>query len=198
MRGESQMKYLRMVVENKKLAYYLVALVALGIFALVLRRGIPVENVEPIFVGPPETHYNHAMLPTAFEVERALETRLEEFFAIVEGAGKVRVMISPLAGRETVFAVDVNLNNSYSREEDSQGGTRETRQHHSQEETVILTDRQGVDRPLVVREIEPQVLGIVIIAEGGDNAFVRDALTRAAMAMLGLEAHMIQVLKGNF
>jgi len=192
------MKYLRMVVENKKLAYYLVALVALGIFALVLRRGIPVENVEPIFVGPPETHYNHAILPTAFEVERALETRLEEFFALVEGAGKVRVMISPLAGRETVFAVDVNLNNSYSREEDSQGGTRETRQYYSQEKTVILTDRQGVDRPLVVREIEPQVLGIVIIAEGGDNAFVRDALTRAAMAMLGLEAHMIQVLKGNF
>ena len=192
------MKYLRMVVENKKLAYYLVALVALGIFALVLRRGIPVENVEPIFVGPPETHYNHAILPTAFEVERALETRLEEFFALVEGAGKVRVMISPLAGRETVFAMDVNLNNSYSREEDSQGGTRETRQYYNQEKTVILTDRQGVDRPLVVREIEPQVLGIVIIAEGGDNAFVRDALTRAAMAMLGLEAHMIQVLKGNF
>jgi len=192
------MKYLRMVVENKKLAYYLVALVALGIFALVLRRGIPVENVEPTLAGPPETHYNHAQLPTAFVVERALEIRLEEFFALVEGAGKVRVMISPLVGRETVFAMDVSLTNSYSKEEDSQGGTRETRQYQNQEKTVILTDRQGVDRPLVVREIEPQVLGIVIIAEGGDSAFVRDALTRAAMAMLGLEAHMIQVLKGNF
>ena len=191
------MKYLRMVVENKKLAYYLVALVALGIFALMLRRGVPM-NVEPIAVGPPETHYSHAAAPVAFEVERALETRLEEFFSLVEGAGRVRVMISPLTGRETVFAVDTNLNNSYSKEEDSQGGTRETRQYQSQEKTVIVTDRQGVNRPLVVREIEPAIQGIVIIAEGGDSPFVRDALTRAAMAMLGLDAHLVQVLKGNF
>jgi len=193
------MKYLRMVVENKKLAYYLVALVALGVFALMLRRGIPTQSdVEPELAGPPDTHYNHATLPPAFEIERQLETRLEEFFALVEGAGKVRVMISPLTGRETVFATDVNLNNSYSKEEDSQGGTRETRQYQSQEQTVIVTDRTGVDRPLVVREIEPQIQGIVIIAEGGDSPFVRDALTRAAMAMLGLDAHMIQVLKGGF
>ena len=164
-----------------------------------LRRGVPTpSDVEQVFTGPPETHYNHATSPTAFEIERQLETRLEEFFALVEGAGKVRVMISPLAGRETVFAVDVNQNNSYSKEEDSQGGTRETRQYQSQEQTVIITDRTGVDRPLVVREIEPQIQGLVIIAEGGDSPFVRDALTRAAMAMLSLDAHMVQVLKGDF
>ena len=186
------MKYLRTVVENKKLAYYLVALVALGVFALMLRRGVPM-NVEPLAV-PPETHYNHAAMPLPFEIERALEARLEEFFGLVEGAGRVRVMISPLAGRETVFAVDTNLSNSYSKEEDSQGGTRETRQYQSQQQTVIITDRQGVGRPLVVREIEPGIQGIVIIAEGGDSPFVRDALTRAAMAMLGLDAHLIQVL----
>ncbi|MCL1787241.1 MAG: stage III sporulation protein AG, partial [Defluviitaleaceae bacterium] len=54
--------------------------------------------------------------------------------------------------------------------------------------------RQGVGTPLVLREVEPRIEGIVIIAEGGDSPFVRDALTRAARAVLGLEAHMIQVL----
>ena len=194
------MKYLRVIVENKKLAYYLVALVALGIFALILRRNIPLPEITNLAESQPEVYVNyqttHAL--TAFEIERALEARLEEFFALVEGAGRVRVMISPLAGRETIFAVDVNQSNSFSQEEDSQGGKRETRQYQSQENTVIITDRQGVDRPLVLREIEPKIQGIVIIAEGGESPFVRDALTRAARAVLGLEAHNIQVLTGSF
>ena len=187
------MNYLRkLVVEKKKLAYYLVALVALGVFALILRRNVPDVELQIAPHSQPEAIYqaNHAV----YAPEHLLETRLEEFLSLVEGAGKVRVMISPPIGGETVFAVDANTSQSTSKEEDSQGGTRETHQHQSQEQTVIITDRQGVDRPLIVREIEPQISGIVIIAQGGDCPFVRDALSRAARAVLGLEAHMIQVL----
>jgi len=188
----------KLAVENKKLAFYLVALVAIGAFALILSRGFPLP-AEDIFTAAPQPEANHHAYhaphpPTTFMQERALEARLEEFFSLVEGAGQVRVMISPLAGTETVFAVDENMSRSVSSEQDAQGGTRETEAYQSQMQTVIITDRQGTDRPLVVREIHPQVQGIVIIAEGGSNAFVRDALTRAAMAMLGIDAHNIQVL----
>jgi stage III sporulation protein AG len=93
-----------------------------------------------------------------------------------------------------VFAIDIDESISFSTEQDSEGGSRETRQQQSREETVMITDRQGTDRPLVLREIEPRIEGVVIIAEGGDSPFVRDALTRAARAVLGLDAHMIQVL----
>jgi len=195
------MKFLRkLAVENKKLAFYLVALVALGVFALTLGRNIPTpaDIIDYVTEKPPAaaTAMDHAA--TAFEQERALETRLEAFFSLVEGAGKVRVMISPLTGRETVFAIDVNQSESSSTEQDAQGGTRETHQHQSQEKTVMVTDRQGTSSPLILREVEPQIRGIVIIAEGGDSPVVRDALTRAARAVLGLDAHMIQVLKGSF
>ena len=191
------MNYLRKVaVENKKLAFYLVALVALGVFALTLTRSIStpsgIENAAAEIIPAANPQTNHAL--SSFEQERALEARLEEFFSLVEGAGKVRVMISPLTGRETVFAVDVNMSQSSSKEEDSQGGTRETHQYQSQAQTVMITDRQGTDRPLIVRETDPQIHGIVIIAEGGESPFVRDALTRAARAMLGIDAHNIQVL----
>ena len=196
----------KMFANNKKLPIYLITLVALGAVSLLLGRlanqpegdrlgnflAISPENVQ----DEPISYYIHE--PTdqfcEFQYERALEKRLEEFLSLVEGAGEVRVMVSPIAGRETVFAVDVNESRSYSMEEDAQGGSRETRQHSSQEQTVMVTDRTGTDRPLVLREIEPRIEGIVIIAEGGDSPFVREALTRAARAVLGLEAHMIQVL----
>ena len=193
---------------NKKLPIYLVALVTLGALALFfnrLAREPDSDHLSHLLTGTQShqesnqpIYYMHepdaSQIPTDFLYERALERRLEEFFSMVEGAGQVRVMVSPTQGRETVFAVDVNESRSYSTEEDAQGGSRETRQQSTQEQTVMVTDRAGADRPLVLREIEPRIEGVVIIAEGGDSPFVRDALTRAARAVLGIDAHMIQVL----
>ena len=197
------MKYLRkLATENKKLVFYLVALVALGALALMLGRFVYTPDTnrserplhEGVFYLPIYGYEPPQNTPRAFLYERALEERLEEFFSLVEGAGQVRVMVSPMTGRETIFATDINETLSYSMEQDSEGGSRETRQQQSREETVMITDRQGTDRPLVLQEIEPRIEGVVIIAEGGDSPFVRDALTRAARAVLGLDAHMIQVL----
>ena len=198
----------KLAVENRKLAFYLAALAALGVFAFMLARYMPAGAEGPVGMdllsqgnilghtgeGPGAEPLNHS----DFARESALEARLEAFFALVEGAGKVRVMISPFAGRETVFAVDVNKSEALTTETDGQGGARETRQQQSQEKTVMVTDRQGTDRPLILREIEPAIGGVVIIAQGGDNPMVRDALTRAARAVLGLDAHQIQILKGDF
>ncbi|MCL2501209.1 MAG: hypothetical protein FWE90_12875 [Defluviitaleaceae bacterium] len=125
---------------------------------------------------------------------RAVEERLEEFFTLVEGAGKVRVMVGFTAHRETVFAMDIISSESLTREEDAQGGNREMRQTSDQSQTVLVPDRNGSSRPLVLRESEPRIEGIVIIAEGGDSPLVRAELTRAAQAVLGLDAHRIQVL----
>ncbi|MCL2387928.1 MAG: hypothetical protein FWC89_10335 [Defluviitaleaceae bacterium] len=188
----------KLATENKKLVMALMAFVVLGAFFLLSGRLArePAEVLRETFEWADVTPEQQAVAIEwdAFMYEQALENRLEEFFSMVEGAGRVRVMVSPMGGRETVFAVDVNESRSFTMEEDSQGGTREARQYQLQEKTVMITDRQGTDRPLIVREIEPRIEGIVIIAEGGDSPFVRDALTRAARAVLGLEAHMIQVL----
>lgn len=194
-------------VRKNKLGYYLVAVVVIGGFILVQGRSAISSMQEDETNANDQAHafaaYAAALpnssdhVPLAFDEEIALEARLEEFFSLVDGAGRVRVMISPFAGRETVFAMDKNMSESTSTEQDAQGGTRETRQYQTQEQTVMITDRQGTDRPLVVREVFPQVTGIVIIAEGGDNPFVQDALTRAARAVLGVEPHMVQVLAGR-
>jgi stage III sporulation protein AG len=95
--------------------------------------------------------------------------------------------------RETVFAADTTANDSITREEDSQGGTRETHQTQQTHQTVIISS-QGSSRPLIAQEIVPAIEGIVIIAQGGNDNNVRAALTRAAQAVLGLDAHRIQVL----
>ena len=125
----------------------------------------------------------------------AIEERLESFLSLVEGAGPVRVMVGFSSERETVFAVDSSASESVTREEDAQGGNREVRQQSNNTQTVLVPDRNGASMPLVLRETQPHISGIVIIAEGGADARVRAELTRAAQAILGLDAHKIQVLQ---
>jgi len=194
------MKYLRKFVEakDKKVIVYLVMIAAAGIMLMMWGRlgRSPAPPAEEVWHEVAQFSAETTPVPHAGHIrqERALEEELEDFLSLVAGAGRVRVMVSALGGRETVFAVDTTSNHSYTLEEDAGGGTRDQRQHQTQEQTVIITDRNGIDQPLILREIEPRIEGVVIIAEGGDDPFVRDALTRAAIAVLGVEAHKVQVL----
>jgi len=195
------MKFLQkyMQAKDRKIIMYLVMIAAAG--AMLMLWGRTERRAGTLPVGEPQAVAAFAYQPTPTPAqaahtrpERALEEELEAFLSLVDGAGQVRVMVSASAGRETVFAVDTTANHSYVLEEDAQGGTRDQRQVSTQEQTVIITDRNGLDQPLILREIEHRIEGVVIIAEGGADPFVRDALTRAAMAVLGAEAHRVQVL----
>ena len=193
------MNFLKKYAEskNRKTLIYLIMIAAAGAMLMMWGRTARSPREAPETEAPwyqaasPDPHPPQA---AQARPERALEEELEEFLSLVAGAGRVRVMVSAPGNRETVFAVDTQSNRSYILEEDAQGGTRDQRQHQTQEQTVIITDRNGQSQPLILREINPRVEGIVIIAEGGEDPFVRDALTRAAMAVLGVDAHMVQVL----
>jgi len=189
-----------MDIKDRKILMYLVMVAAAGAMLMMWGRTERRANAMTLVDEPAITAFAYQQGPEASppasnsRAERALEEDLEAFLSLVYGAGRVRVMVSAFAGRETVFAVDTTSNRSYVLEKDAQGGTRDQRQHSTQEQTVIITDRNGLDQPLILRELEHRIEGIVIIAEGGDDAFIRDALTRAAMAVLGVEAHRVQVL----
>jgi len=192
------MKFLQkhMQAKDRKIVMYLVMIAAAG--AMLMLWGRTARRAELAQEEPPAiTAFANQPEPVPVahtRPERTLEEELEAFLSLVDGAGRVRVMVSAFGGRETVFAVDTTSNHSYVMEEDAQGGTRDQRQISTQEQTVIITDRNGLDQPLILREIDHRIEGVVIIAEGGADPFVRDALTRAAMAVLGTEAHRVQVL----
>ena len=150
---------------------------------------------------PPSINSSQDPPPTATQpqelttYERALERRLEEALSKVEGVGRVHVVVNFVQGRETVFVVDSNTTSSVIQEQDAQGGTRYQSNQTSQDKTIIITDRTGVDRPLVQKEIEPIIGGVIIIAEGGGDIIVRDALIRATSTLLGLDINSVHVMQ---
>ena len=45
--------------------------------------------------------------------------------------------------------------------------------------------------------MEPEVLGVLVVAKGGDNPVTVREITEAVQALFGIEVHKIKVMKMN-
>lgn len=125
---------------------------------------------------------------------KELENGLEKLLSQTYGVGKARVMISlKNSGKSNLF-VQKNVSKSQTDEKDSAGGSR-SQTEYSEEESVIYTNTGGSNSPYVTEEEMPEILGVIIIAEGAGDARIVSDITEAASALLGISVNKIKVLK---
>lgn len=105
-----------------------------------------------------------------------LESRLSELLSEVEGAGKVKVAISVASGRELVLAMKKN-------ETVTDGVTKK-------EETPITVNGKTV----TVKELYPEITGVLIVAEGAKNLSVLTKIQQAASSLLNIDINRIEIL----
>ena len=126
--------------------------------------------------------------------EKELEQRVKEILKHVDGVGEVDVMITLRSSGERIFHVDQEKNRSSTEEKDSSGGTRKVLTEEIREDSV-LSGSSGSQEPVVEKELEPEIAGIIISAQGGGSAAVKAEISAAMEALFGLPAHKIKVLK---
>lgn len=105
--------------------------------------------------------------------QRTLTERTENLLALVEGAGRVKVMITFSDKGQSYPVTDV-----------TEEGNR------VQEKTVSSSGHVAV-----ARETYPSVRGVVVVCEGAENPSVREAIVNAVAALTGAMLHNIRVLK---
>lgn len=125
---------------------------------------------------------------------RQLEQRLEQLLSHVEGAGMVQVMITVQASKEKIVLKDLDYRQETTTEQDGAGGVRTIVQTEQQEES-IKKQTSGEELPYVIKELEPKVEGVVVIAEGSKKGTVDLDIVEAVQALFDLPAHKIKVLK---
>jgi len=122
------------------------------------------------------------------------EQRLEEILNQVEGVGRVEVMLTVSASREIVVLKDTQSVDSGTTEADAQGGTRTVVQSETSETTVSY-DTDAGSGPYVVKTLEPEVEGVLVIAEGADNGTVRREIIGIVQALYDVGANHIQCVR---
>ena len=114
--------------------------------------------------------------------EETLEKRLESIISSVDGAGRVQVMVTLDTSEQTQYAKD--------EKENSKSGDKSSEK--SYEKKFVLTDDDG---GVVLKTTEPEVRGVIVVCDGGDNAAVKNGITSAVRAALSVDSNKITVLK---
>lgn len=124
-----------------------------------------------------------------------LERELEELLQCMEGAGRVKVMITLQSTGEEIVEKDRPASRSSVTEQDAAGGSRSTNDMNSEETTVFITDADGRQIPYVRKKLQPAVAGVAVLAEGGGREQVRRNISEAIQALFGIDANKIKIAK---
>lgn len=107
---------------------------------------------------------------------------LADVLGQINGVGKVKVMLTVSVGETTIYHSDEDI--------DTADGLSSVRK-----ETVIVTDTQRNQTPLIVQVIPEQYQGAVIVCQGADDPRVKWYVVEAVSKATGLGADQISVLK---
>jgi stage III sporulation protein AG len=129
--------------------------------------------------------------------ETQMEERLKETLKMVEGIGDVEVMITLKSSKEKITLKDSPSSQENLSETDNQGGKRTSSSVDIQEETILTNDGSGETIPYVIKELEPEIEGVAIVAEGGGSQKIVKEIVEAVEVLFDVPAHKIKVMKMN-
>ncbi len=119
------------------------------------------------------------------------EEKLKAVLSEINGAGKVDVMITYNSSSEIITANTTTVSSDKTNSSD--------RSAESKNETVspVLINQSGTTTPLIVKEILPDVKGVIVIAEGADDIKVRLNLVNAVCTALAVDADKVEIFTKN-
>ncbi len=173
----------------------------LGILLLVI--AIPIESDSAKEEKQEKEEKEKKEEENAYEVQMdenleyclQLEERIEELLSNMDGVGEVQAMVTLVTSRELIVEKDEPVTRNTITESDGNGGTRSTNESSFDYETIYKTDSEGNKIPYVVKQIEPEIQGITVVAQGGGNAIVQKNISDVLEALFHVEAHRIKIVK---
>ena len=166
-------------IKNMKKADWLI-LFLFGVLLLVMALPVNSKATEQNTTTNPLLEESNDSGPGEAEWEdyrRGMEQELAELLSDMEGAGRVRVMITLQDGGEDFLEKDIK----------SSGESYET-------DTVIFKNEKK-ESPYVSKRTTPRVDGVVVLVQGGNRAQVAANISDAIQALFGIEAHKIKIVK---
>lgn len=121
-----------------------------------------------------------------------LENKLSNILSKLKGVGEVHVMITLEDSQEKVPATNKNKMTETTSETDSEGGKREVTREDEVTQLINLSNDV-----IILKEINPNIKGVIVVAEGADNGVVLETIYEAVKTVLGVSANKVQVFSSK-
>ncbi len=130
------------------------------------------------------------------EYDLALQNKLQAILSEISGVGKVSIAITYSSGKEIVPAQDIKRNESNTNEKNQEGGVRNTTETDT--DSKVIVGQQNETKPVILKEIPPQIKGVVVVADGAGDGIVKVNIEKAVSTALGISLSKIEVFpRGN-
>ncbi|MCI9304148.1 stage III sporulation protein AG [Clostridium sp.] len=126
------------------------------------------------------------------DYETEQKEKLENILSKIDGVGEVVVDIYFESSEVKVPATNSNTQNSETKEEDNNGGTRLTRQETGGE-TVVMKSNSSTSEPFITKTYKPQITGVLIVAEGAKSSKITYDIQKAVSSLYNLSLDKVNV-----
>lgn len=124
-----------------------------------------------------------------------MERKLAHTLSQIRGAGNVSVQITVKSSGRKEYAVDTQHTNRTTKEENADTSKYTT--DVQEQRTVVQQNHSGTQEALLVEETTPEIIGVLIVADGACDAIVQEQLLHAVAALLQIPLYQIAVLPGE-
>lgn len=185
--------YVRMFIERikkiKNIEYFIFILAIAIIIGLFGNWFQPKEDIQAVNENYDSSDTQQAVIN---DEDSDQEYRLKKVLSTIKGAGRVEVMITYKSGAELIPAMNTVESNTETEERDSNGGIRKVSQVDSNSQPVSMSTSEGT-KPLITREVQPEVLGVIVVAEGAEDILVQMELQKAVQTVLGVDSNQVDI-----
>lgn len=171
---------------GRQIKYLLVAVVCLGLLALIWPSSNKGVNPDSVTKATQSDGVNQAKAVLAADLERILSR--------VEGAGTVEVSITLSSDGLKNYARNTKNEHRETQEADSVGGDRNIVEENQSSDIAI-----SGGGALLVEDNAPEVVGVLVVADGAVNHMIKEKLTDATATLLNIPPYQVRVetRKGN-
>lgn len=198
-------EYLKKILnndKNSKMGENLIILIIIGVIIIIVgstlfegKENTKKDNASSKVEDNIDSKAEEVSLIGVNNEKTDLEKSIEEILSQINGVGKVDVLVTYSSGREIVPYSDVKKSDEVTEEKDSAGGTRKINQSSYESQIAYEDSGSGVKKPIILKELLPEVKGVVVVAEGANDPLVKECLINAVKVLLDVPVHKIQVFE---
>lgn len=186
--------------KEKPIPIYLIVTLLFGI-ALMVFGTVNKEKTEL-----PEDHWNDpyhsqdevvktGVLPERNDrsMEEEIEERLAEMLTNISGVENATVMITLQGSEKKEYEKNSYIHQQTTTEKDQEGGSRTIENGEIEEEIVVL-QKGDREEPVLYQTKNPEVKGVLVVAEGVENAKTKEWVVEAVTRVMDVAPHKVSVL----
>ncbi len=121
----------------------------------------------------------------ATDYKQSISEELGNMISSIEGAGKTKIMVTLGGTVRNIYATDTDINDKDSAKKTGENQNTD-KQNTEKKKYILVREKDGSEKALSLGQLVPEIKGVLVICEGGDNEQVRERITDAVSAALNI------------